>query len=66
MNHFQNISFTQSSFDERAKQLIEAIRLNKDAYHNNIVILANVWENKHFYFHFHCLMDSPQFICEIP
>ena len=36
------MSFTQASFEDRAKQLIEAIRLNKDAYRNNIVILANV------------------------
>ena len=36
------MSFTQASFEDRAKQLIEAIRLNKNAYRNNIVILANV------------------------
>lgn len=29
-------------FEHRAEQLVEAIKMNKEAYHNNIVILANV------------------------
>lgn len=29
-------------FEHRAEQLVEAIKMNKDAYHNNMVILANV------------------------
>ena len=38
----QTISFTQEAFDKRARQLIEAIQQNHDAYRNNIVVLANV------------------------
>ena len=42
MGATQTISFTQEAFDKRARQLIEAIQQNHDAYRNNIVVLANV------------------------
>ena len=47
--YFKNITISKVAFEQRAAQLVEAIKMNKSAYKNNIVIVANVERMKHDY-----------------